>query len=65
MTIKDVRGIEVQIQDTVVFGENNGSTLYTGKVFKVTPKLVFIRREGTTLEYRRYPERVAILEICQ
>lgn len=36
--MKDMHGNELSIGDYIVYGENNGSTLYIGKVFKLTTK---------------------------
>lgn len=42
MVAKDVSGKELEINDTVAFGHDNGSTLQIGKVFKITNKKVWM-----------------------
>ena len=42
MEAKDVSGKEIKIDDIVAFGHDNGSTLMMGKIFKVTPKKVWM-----------------------
>jgi hypothetical protein len=63
MEAKDVSGKEVNIDDIVAFGHDNGSTLLMGKIFKVTPKKVWMNPivDGKIVEttYCRDHDRVS------
>lgn len=65
--VKDVNGSEITVGCKVAFGADNGSTLYLGVVTNVTEKRVYItglNPDGSLAElwnFRRYPERVAII----
>ena len=55
MTIKDVRGIEVQLRDTVAFagGGKGASEFYVGTVIKITNKGVKISYKIPLSEWDR------------
>lgn len=36
--MKDIVGRDLSVGDYIVYGENNGSTLYVGKIFKLGNK---------------------------
>ena len=61
----DIHGKKIDIDDLVVLGFDNGSSLMIGCVVKITPKLIFVQvRYGTNSEFthRRAHSRVAVYE---
>ena len=61
----DVHGKTINIGDTVAFGADNGSRLFTGKVYKLTPKKVWIHycqpNDDYLVTYCRDYDRVSIV----
>lgn len=58
----DVNGTHLKVGDSVVFGENNGSTLHAATIIKLTPKYVWMFRKDDTARrwiYKRWYDRVA------
>ena len=57
----DVMGKMVRVGDDVVFGADNGSSLMTGKVVKITPCFVWISVGPSGYTFRRWCERVVVV----
>lgn len=59
----DVNNKQIREGDTVVFGADNGSYLYVGKVYKITPCFVWMKVQPlSNNSFRRDFRRVAVLE---
>jgi hypothetical protein len=57
----DVNNTQIREGDNVVFGADNGSYLYTGKVFKITPCFAWMKVEPNAIIFRREFRRVAVI----
>lgn len=57
----DVNGKMIRVGDNVVFGADNGSSLITGKVSKITPCFVWISANPVGRIFRRWCERVVVV----
>lgn len=60
----DVDGKQIRVGDTVVFGENNGSYLHVGRVYKITPCFAWMElvNSPNKFKYRREFRRVAVIK---
>lgn len=72
MSIKDVRGIEAQLRDTVAFagGGKGASEFYVGTVIKINPSTItiaydFYKRGKYDCDINRKEGMFVILESCQ
>lgn len=57
----DVNGTQIRVGDKVVFGADNGSTLFVSTVYKITPCFVWMRSTPTSYTWRREFRRVAVI----
>lgn len=60
----DVNNKQIREGDTVVFGSDNGSYLYVGNVYKITPCFAWMKlpKPFHVGNWRREFKRVAVLE---
>lgn len=57
----DVNQKQIRVGDKVTFGADNGSHLYVGTVFKITPCFIWMHSGVNKFVYRRESSRVAII----
>lgn len=57
---KDIIGREIKMDDCVAFA--NGNSLYIGRVFKITPKMVRMKSLKSGCEYLKYHDDTMVLD---
>lgn len=65
--VTDISGQVIKVGDIVAFGHDNGSTLELGKVYKITPRKVWMYQieNGVTREdYTRCRDHLRVAKVA-
>lgn len=58
----DVKNEQIRIGDKVCWGADNGSYLFFGEVYKITPCFVWMRELKGNYNFRRESRRVCVIK---